>query len=195
MSSKARYIIISILLLLLSIVGSATFIYYWEEIERFGSYGYPFIFILSFLAGSSLPIPAPYIVAVFSMSTVLNPFLVGSAAGIASGIGGTIIFLFGRGGRKFLPWTGLTIPDSTVSRWTSTISRWAQNKGSLIVFIMSVTFNPAFGPMAIAMGAVRFSLLKYFVMCLLGSTIKSLFIAYCGYFGLGALLRWLGVNI
>jgi hypothetical protein len=57
---------------------------------------------------------------------------------------------------------------------------------------MSAMLNPAFAPMAITMGALRFRLAKFFFWCSAGNIVKSLFIAYCGYFGLGTLLRWIG---
>jgi len=55
--------------------------------------------------------------------------------------------------------------------------------------------NPVFFPMAFAMGASRFRLWRFFIMCWAGNTVKSMMIAYLGYFGLGALLHWLGVDI
>lgn len=60
------------------------------------------------------------------------------------------------------------------------------------MFVMSAILNPVFAPMAIAMGALRFRLFKFFIMCVAGNTLKALIIAYAGYFGVGSLLRWLG---
>ena len=196
MNLKSRYIIGS-LFILLSIVGSFAFIYYWDEIKSFSGYGYPFVFFISMIAGSSLPIPAPYIVVVFTMAAVLNPFLVGIAGGLGAAIGGLLVYLFGRGGRCVLPWNSSPRPgdESAIARWTQRITRWAHSRGSLVVFLMSVIFNPAFGPIAITMGAIRFHIVKFFVMCWAGNTIKSLIIAYSGYFGMGALLRWVGVSL
>jgi membrane protein YqaA with SNARE-associated domain len=196
MSLKQRYIIGS-LFILLSVAGSFAFLYYWNEIKDFGGYGYPFVFFISLVAGSSLPIPAPYIVAVFAMAAVLNPFLVGVVAGLGAATGGLLVYLFGRGGSRILPWNSSPRPgdESAIARWTQRITRWAHSRGSLIVFLMSVIFNPAFGPIAITMGAIRFQMTRFFLLCWAGNTIKSLIIAYCGYFGMGALLRWLGVSL
>ena len=175
-------------------------VYYWEEIKYLQNYGYPFVFIVSFLAGCSLPNPAPYIVVVFTLSTVLNPALVGAISGLAAGIGGTLIYLFGRGGRKLFPKLAILFPNTgtgtgTVARWTSRVVDWAQRRGSIVVFLMSAVFNPLFVPMALAMGTLRFRLLKFFFWCWVGNTVKSMLIAYCGYFGLGSLLRWFGMDV
>lgn len=196
--SKRKYILGS-LFLALTIASCVAVICYWEKIEYLRSYGYFFVFLVSFLAGCSLPNPLPYIVVVFTVSSVLNPALVGATSGLGAGVGGTLVYLAGRGGRQFFPKIGFLSPDTggasgVASRWTSRIVDWAQRRGSIVVFIISAVFNPIFAPAAIAIGALGYSLWKFFLMCWAGNTVKSLAIAYCGYFGLGTLLRWLGVS-
>jgi len=197
--SKRKYILGG-LFLVLTLISCVALIYYWEEIEYLWRYGYLFVFVVSFLAGCSLPNPLPYIVVVFTVSTVLNPALVGVTSGLGAGIGGTLVYLAGRGGRKFFPKIGFLSPNTSgtsvsASRWTSRIVDWAQHRGVIVVFIISAVFNPIFAPVAIALGTLRFRLWKFFLTCWVGNTVKSLVIAYCGYFGLGALFRWLGINI
>ena len=152
---------------------------------------------MAFVAGCSLPNPLPYVVVTFSMGSVLNPALVGITSGLGAGFGGTLVYLYGRGGRWFLPKISFLTPstDQTASPKVSRFLEWARRRGSIVVFIMSVMFNPIFAPMAVAMGTLRFPVSKFFLMCLMGNTVKSLLIAYCGYFGLGTLLRWLGVGV
>ena len=197
--SKRKYILGG-LFLVLTLAASVALIYYREEIKYLGGYGYPFVFLVSFLAGCSLPNPLPYIIVVFTVSSVLNPTLVGVTSGLGAGIGGTLVYLAGRG---FFSKIGFLSPNtggtststSRASRWTSRIIDWAQRRGAIVVFIMSAVFNPIFAPAAIAMGVLRFPLWKFFVMCWAGNTVKSLIIAYSGYFGLGSLLRWLGISV
>ena len=69
---------------------------------------------------------------------------------------------------------------------------WADKRGSVVVFLMSAMLNPAFAPMAITMGALRYRLAKFFIWCTAGNIVKSLVIAYFGFLGLGTLLEWLG---
>jgi len=170
-------------------------LYYWDYISPLQNYGYLGAFFVGFLAGSSLPLPLPYLVVTFTFGGVLNPALVGVASGLGAGIGGTLVFLFGRGGSKLLPNFGLlsSDPDQPLSPRMSRLLDWAHRRGSIVVFIMSAMLNPMFAPMAITMGAIRFRLAKFFFWCSAGNIVKSLFIAYCGYFGLGTLLRWLEV--
>ena len=46
--------------------------------------------------------------------------------------------------------------------------------------------------MAIAMGALRFRLLQFMLMCVAGNLLKAMIISYAGYLGVGTLLRLLG---
>ncbi len=169
-------------------------IYYWDYIEHLQNYGYLGAFFFGFIAGSSLPLPLPYLVVTFTLGGILNPALVGVASGLGAGIGGTLVYLFGRGGRSLFPKLGLLFPDTeqTPSPRMARFLEWAHFRGSLVVFVMSAMLNPVFAPMAIALGAIRFRLAKFFLWCSAGNIVKSLLISYCGYFGLGSLLRWLG---
>jgi uncharacterized membrane protein YdjX (TVP38/TMEM64 family) len=112
-------------------------------------------------------------------------------------VGGTLIFLFGRGGRKLFSNVDFSYLDSdrVLVRWTGRIMNWTRDRGSMAVFLMSAIFNPVFFPMAMAMGTSRFKLWKFFIMCCTGNIIKSLFIAYLGYYGLGSILKAIGINI
>jgi len=162
-------------------------VYYWEYVNQLQGYGYLGIFIISLLAGSIMLIPLPYAAVVFTLGGVLNPALVGAASGLGATIGAITIYLAGYGGHSLLP----NVNNSLYSR----LMNWVQRRGSVAVFIMSAVFNPLFIPMTIAMGMLRFRLWKFSLMCWAGFTVKRLFISYWGYFGLGALLRWLGINV
>ena len=177
-----------------TVAACTALIFYWDYIGNLQHYGYLGAFIFGFLAGSSIPLPLPYLVVTFTLGGVLNAALVGVASGLGAGLGGTLVYLFGRGGRSFLPKLGIFSPnpDSTPHPHIARFLDWANRRGSVVVFIMSAMLNPAFAPMAITMGALRFRLAKFFLWCSAGNMIKSLFIAYCGFFGLGTLLRWLG---
>jgi len=129
----------------------------------------------------------------FTLGGILNPALVGVSGGLGAGVGGTLVYLLGRGGRRFFPEVKAYSVDHEASKKVSVkFVNWAQKKGSIVVFVMSAMFNPVFAPMAIAMGALRFRLAKFFLMCVAGNILKALVVSYAGYLGLGTLLRWLG---
>jgi len=187
-------------------------IYNWQAISRFQNYGYLGLVIIGLLTGFSLPLPVPYMVVTFIFGGILHPVLVGVASGLGLGIGGTLLYLTGRGGRKFFPMSDVfafannpsddALPSSRISRLLTRLLRWARiprimdiakRRGSLVVFLMSVAINPFFMPMAIGMGTLRFRWWKFFLMCWAGQTVKSIGIAYAGFLGLGIVLRWLQI--
>jgi membrane protein YqaA with SNARE-associated domain len=184
-------------------------VYHWQEISRFQNYGYLGLLLISLLAGFSLPMPIPYMVITFVFGGLLHPALVGASCGLGLGIGGTLLYLTGRGGRRFFPWSNVFAfadnssneapPSSRISRLLSRLLRWARiprildiakRRGLLVVFLMSAAINPFFVPMAIGMGTIRFRWWKFFLMCWAGQTVKSIGIAYAGFLGLGIVLRW-----
>ena len=210
-SSKRKYILGSLFLAGVIAV-FVVIVYYWQEISHFQNYGYLGLLIIGLLTGFALPLPVPYMVITFIFGGLLHPALVGASCGLGLGIGGTLLYLTGRGGRKFFPWSNVfafannpsndALPSSRISRLLTRLLRWARiprimdiakRRGSLVVFLMSAAINPFFVPMAIGMGTLRFRLWKFFLMCWAGQTVKSIAIAYCGYLGLGIALRWLQI--
>lgn len=196
-SSRKKYVIVTSLFVAVTIAACFVVVYYWDYIPKLQNYGYLGAFLAGFIAGSSLPVPLPYLVVTFTFGSVLNPALVGVASGLGAGIGGTLVYLFGRGGRRLFPKMKIFSPDENrpTSPRIAKLLDWAHRRGSLVVFIMSAMLNPMFAPMAITMGALRFQLAKFFLWCTAGNIVKSLLIAACGYYGLGTLLRWLGIGV
>ena len=187
---KLHQIVVSNLVLALSIVISVLFLVYWDEIKGAVRYGYLFIFLMSYIAGSPIPVPDPYMIVVFTMAPVLNPLMVGVVSGAGVAAGQTTAFFLGMLGRDSFLWA--VTPSRGTARISRTMNRmleWAKKRSSIAVLVLSAMFNPVFTPLAITMGALHFQLIKFFIMCLIGNIIKSLLIAYCGYFGLGILLR------
>jgi len=190
---------LTVLLVLGTLAACALVVYHREYFERLGNLGYPSAFIFGFIAGSSLPVPVPYIIVTFSLGGVLNPALVGLASGTGAGIGGSLVYPLGSRGSPLLPGmrhfkaqTGQK-ESTRAQRLFGRLVQWTHRRGSLVVFLMSAIFNPVFAPMAITIGALRFGFWRFLFWCTLGNLVKSMFIAYCGYFGLGAIPRWIGV--
>lgn len=178
---------ISGLAIVITLLFSIVVVYYWDYIAQLQSYGYLGVFLISFLAGSIMVLPIPYVVVVFTMGGVLNPAWVGVASGLGASIGAMTIYLAGYGGHSLFRNSN----DAIYSRLVD----WTRRRGSVAVFIMSAVFNPLFIPMTIAMGMLRFRLWKFFLLCWAGNTVKSLAIAYAGYLGLRSLLRLFGVGV
>jgi membrane protein YqaA with SNARE-associated domain len=166
---------------------------YWQSIAELGQYGYLGAFIIAFVAGSSIPTPISYLLLTFTFGGILNPAGVGLASGVGAGLGGTLIFLLGRQGRRFLPRIRhYSVDQQASNKMADKFVDLAQRRGSVVVFVMSAMLNPVFAPMAIALGALRFRLIKFFAMCVAGNILKAMIISYAGYLGVGTLIHWLG---
>jgi len=185
------------------IVACVFLVYHWEYVVRFQKLGYLGLFIITLVSGYSIPLPVPYMVFTFTLGGVLNPALVGLAAGTGLAAGGTLLYLTGRGGRRIFPSFSISDPadEAYSSRWARFLRRirfqrvmhFAHRRGTVAVFVLSVLPNPFFTPMAISMGTMRFRLVKFFFACWAGQIAKTMAIAYLGYLGLGSFLRWLGL--
>lgn len=165
-------------------------------LTRFGLLG---VVIIAFVAGSTFSvtaIPVPYWLVVFTLPGVvaeqwgiLAPVWVGLLSGLGASLGQLITFMIGYGSR------GLSerVTNKIKSGFYDKAIAWAQRHGSLAVFVMSAVFNPLHLPMTIAIAALGYPPHKFFFFCFLGSALKSLVIAFCGYYGLTSLFSWLGV--
>ncbi len=168
------------------------------SISNIGSYSLVGMLIIAFLAGSVLSftaVPIPYWLLVFTLPSILASewgMLAPVGVGITSALGATLghipTFMIGYGS------SGLSqrVSAKFHNRFYVRAMEWARRHGSWASFIMSAMFNPVHLPMTIAIGALHFPPLKFILFSFLGNSVKSLFLAFCGYFGLNSLLRFIG---
>ena len=179
-----------------------TAIYYKDtlmNIANLAGYSLLGVAVVAFVAGSTLSfvaIPVPYWLLVFTLPSVLAPqwgLLAPISVGLTSALGTTLghlpTFMIGYGGGSLSQKFDVMVKN----RFYSRAIVWAQKHGSWAVFLMSAMLNPIHLPMTIAFGALRYPPLKFFIFSLLGNMVKSLVIAFCGYFGLNSLLHLIGL--
>lgn len=157
------------------------------------------VLVVSFVAGSTFSvtaIPVPYWLVVFTMPSILAaewkilaPVWVGLMSALGAALGQLITFMIGYGGRGISE----KVTSKINSRFYDKAIDWAQRHGSIAIFLMSAVVNPLHLPMTIAIAALRYPPHKFFFYCFLGVAVKSLIIAFCGYYGLKSLFSWLGV--
>ena len=159
-------------------------------LARFGLVG---VLIVSFIAGSTFSItaiPVPYWLLVFTLPSliadqygVLAPVWVGLLSGLGASVGQFITFMIGYGGR--------TISEKITSKFSSRFYNRAigvaERHGSWAVFLMSLIPNPIHLPMSIAIATLHYPPHKFFIFSFLGTGLKSLIIAFCGYYGWNAM--------
>ncbi len=184
--AKKEYIVGG-LALAITFLGCLVAIYYWEYISHLSKYGYAGVFVISILAGGTVFVPIPGLLVVFTLGSVLKPALVGALAGLGEALGSMGIYLTGYGGRGVF--------QNTSRGLYAHLSAWLHRHGSVAVFINSAIFNPLFYPFTAIAGMLRFGLIKFFLVCWAGKTVKGMIVAYAGYLGLRTVLRWLGMPL
>jgi len=186
--------------LVLTIAIIAIVVRYIDDIQALrGWYGYVGAFLIGIFGGATYIAPVPMLPTIFILGTVirpsfapyLGPVFVGAAAGLGETIGALTIYMTGYGGGAAIASTKHDKVQAVYSR----LSRWMERRGALVLFIFSAVVNPFFYPIAITAGATHFGLKKYILICIIGKTIKGITVAAAGYWGLGAILRALGVPI
>ena len=167
-------------------------IYFWEFVSRMEAYGYLGAFLISILGGATIIIPVPMLAVVFALGGVMKyTWLIGAVAGIGETVGALTIYMTGHG-------AGTAIINSKYGKIQAAYERLMklmERRGSLTLFLLAAILNPFFYPAALAAGALRFSIRKYFFICWAGKTIKGLTVAYAGYWGLRGILRMLGMPL
>ncbi len=198
-----------ILVTILVVVG---LVFFWDELQGAAGYGYAGLFVVSVMAGMTV-IPAPALPLVFTLGHKLNPVYVGLVAGLGEAIGGMTVYLTGAGGRTI--WSQLrakqransTPPDpenedvpllrhgfqskqrAFFERMVAPIQRWGT---FWPIFVASAILLSPFYFVGLGAGALHIGLRRFFLFSWAGKTLKGLYVAFAGYWGLYFLLQWLG---
>jgi len=187
-------------------------LYFQEEIQNAQAYGYAGVFVVGLLCGITI-IPAPTQILIFTFGHVLDPWwLVGLIAGLGSALGGITIYLTGAGAqniwsrirsREWVFQHRLGIDNDIASlkqsqawaKWKTFyggLSKWINGKrGSWALFITSALVFSPFYPAGLAAGSLGMGLLKFFLISWAGKTVRYLYVAAAGYYGLEFILRLL----
>ena len=196
-------IIVGVLATIPTIVLSVLGIIYRNELLNIsGLVGYSLIgmAVISFAAGSLLSftaVPVPYWLFVFTLPTILAPkwgisapVIVALVSALGATLGHMPTFFLGYGGSSFAE----KVFSRFDSRFHARAMAWARKHGAWASFLISAVFNPIHLPMTIGMGMIRYSPFKFFVFSFLGNTLKGLFLAFAGYYGINSILHLIGVS-
>ena len=197
-----REIVLGILAIAVTVGLCAAGIYYKDElmnttlITRYGLVG---LFVVAFFASSAFSVtavPLPFWLLVLALPSILAskwgplaPVWVGLTTALSISLGQLLTFMIGYGGRSLSE----KLSNKINNRFYIRVMDWSQRHGSIAVFVMSAIFNPLHLPMTIAIAALRYPPYKFFLFSLLGASVKSLAVAFCGYFGLTSIFSWLGI--
>jgi membrane protein YqaA with SNARE-associated domain len=147
--------------------------------------GYPGVFFLNFLGAVSMVLPVPGMIAVCGGSVFLNPWVLGTLAGLGESLGEWSGYVVG--------YAGDTVFErfSIYRKLKPRVGRWMEKRGTLVLFLASAVPNPFFDLVGIAAGTVRFPFARFMAIILFGKIIKGLVVALACQSGI-SLLPWVG---
>ena len=170
MSLRNRTLLFRVTAIVLVIAVSALIFFLGDKSEQLAVYGYPGIFIITFLSYATIFLPAPGAALTFTMGGMLNPLLVGLAAGAGAALGELTGYLAGYSGQ------GIAQRSNMYNRF----EKWMHKNGPLAILVLSAIPNPFIDIGGVAAGALKMPVAKFLFWCWIGETIKMLVFAYAG---------------
>jgi membrane protein DedA with SNARE-associated domain len=173
--NNGRRLMILRLLALLIVIGISVFIFsIRDRAAEWAVFGYPGIFVVSFLAYATVLLPAPGVAFVYGMGSILNPLYVGLAAGAGGALGEISGYLAGFSGQAVVERKELY----------ERLTRWMKKNGPLTVLFLSAIPNPFFDLAGIAAGMLKMPVRKFLFWVWIGVTIKMLLFSYAGFYSI-----------
>jgi uncharacterized membrane protein YdjX (TVP38/TMEM64 family) len=156
---------------LLFVIALSLVIYsYRDKVQELAIFGYPGIFIISFLAYATVFLPAPGITFIFTMGAIFNPLTVTITAGTGAALGEISGYLAGFGGQAVI---------ENVEVYNK-LTSWMKRYGSITILILAAVPNPFFDIAGVAAGALKMPFKQFIIFCWLGELIKMAFFAFAG---------------
>jgi len=150
-------------------------------------YGYLGIFLISFLGATSVFIPIPYTVVIFTLGGLqtFDPLWIAVAAGTGAALGEFSGYLIGFGGRRVI--------GEKYKKKMDFLTKLFKKFGPIMIFVFALTPLPD-DLLFIPLGIMRYSLLRSFIPALLGKFVSNLIIAYSGKFSVEIIKNIFGVE-
>ncbi|MBS7657295.1 VTT domain-containing protein [Candidatus Bathyarchaeota archaeon] len=145
------------------------------------TYGYLGVFLVSFIGSSSIIIPIPYTVIIFSMGmqkNIFNPFFLGLSGGAGSAVGEFIGYFLGYFGRKVI--------NENQQKKMNYILKIFTKYGAITIFLFALTPLPD-DLLFIPLGIMRYNFVKAFIPCLMGKLLMCFILAYGGYMSISVI--------
>jgi len=162
--------LISIFILISVIAITAVLLYFRQDIQKFGTLGYPGVFLIALLSNATVLIPLPGLMFTTAMGAVFDPFWVAVAAGLGAGLGEISGYMVGFSGRELVQKT----------RWHFTVERWITKYGVWVILGLAIIPNPAFDLVGVSAGALKMPIWKFLIVACCGNIIKMMLFAYGG---------------
>jgi uncharacterized membrane protein YdjX (TVP38/TMEM64 family) len=169
--TKERRLTLARIMALFVVIALSVFVFsIRDQAEELAIYGYPGIFVLSFLAYATVLLPAPGVAVVFTMGSIFNPLGVALAAGTGAALGELSGYLAGFSGQAVVERADMY----------ERLTRWMKKNGSLTVFVLAAIPNPFFDLAGVAAGSLKMHVVRFFIFCWMGEVVKMAIFAFAG---------------
>lgn len=136
--------------------------------------GYFGIFFINFITSATVFIPIPGAATAFLSGAILNPFLVGIAAGVGATLGEIFGFLTGYQGRNLLENYKKQI------KWLGRVEDFFKINGFLTIFVCALLPFPFFDFIGVLAGVMRYPILKFMLATFIGRVVRDILFALFG---------------
>ncbi|MEM4358900.1 MAG: VTT domain-containing protein, partial [Candidatus Bilamarchaeaceae archaeon] len=140
-----------------------------DRITTLQELGYLGVFLIALLSNATIFFPAPGWAAVIAMGGVLNPYLVGIAAGVGSAFGELTGYAVGEG--------AASLANKEFIKQKEMIEKY----GSMAIFVLAFIPNPLFDVAGLAAGAIKIGIMKFLIFCMLGRVLRYILLAHLGW--------------
>jgi uncharacterized membrane protein YdjX (TVP38/TMEM64 family) len=169
--TKERRLTLARIMALFVVIALSVFVFsIRDQAEDLAVYGYPGIFVLSFLAYATVLLPAPGVAVVFTMGSIFDPVGVALAAGTGAALGELSGYLAGFSGQAVVERVEVY----------ERLTRWMNRNGSLTVFLLAAIPNPFFDLAGVAAGSLKMPVARFFIFCWMGEVVKMGIFAFAG---------------
>lgn len=170
MSKETRTKLTRIAALVFVLALTAALYIFRNRIGDLAPYGYPGIFVISFLTNATLILPVPGVLITSAMGAVFNPFWVAVAAGAGAACGEVSGYLAGYSGQGVVERT----------RYGDKVEGWMRKYGSVTVLLLSFVPNPVFDIAGITAGMLKMPFIKFLLWCMAGKILKMMIFSFGG---------------
>jgi len=147
-----------------------------------GVWGYPGVFIISFLGNAAIILPVPSYIVVISLGGILNPWLVGIFAGLGAAFGELTGYLVGKGG-------GYAAKDK-YSGLLERTRRWSERHGLFPIIVLFAATPLPDDIVGIIAGVINYDIRKFLTANVIGKVISHIALALAGFYGGQLIGEW-----
>ena len=157
----------AIIQIVFGIIIAAIVLLFSDRIAELSAYGYIGVFLISLLSSATILIPAPGWAVVIALSKTLDPYILGIAAGVGSGLGEMVGYEVGNGARRLIDKN-----DNNIKA--------IEKYGAVAIFFLAFIPNPLFDVAGLAAGALKMPMWKFLLATVSGKILRFFLLAYLG---------------